>query len=98
MNQTIGALIRLPFTGDTRSVRIGLASLNAMMEAIPESFELFKTRLNSYWSGDIATVKTRFSEYTKGDDNWKSYVDGQKATELQQATKQHLEWLIWLDK
>ena len=70
MNQTIGALIRLPFTGDTRSVRVGLASMNAMMEAIPESFELFKTRLNSYWSGDIATVKTRFSEYTKGDDNW----------------------------
>ena len=70
MNQTLGALIRFPFTGDGRSVRVGLASMNAMMEAIPESFELFKTRLNSYWSGDLATVKTRFSEYTKGDDNW----------------------------
>ena len=70
MNQTLGALIRFPFTGDARSVRVGLASMNAMMEAIPESFTLFKTRLNSYWSGDIATVKTRFSEYTKGDDNW----------------------------
>ena len=70
MNQTLGALIRFPFTGDGRSVRVGLASMNAMMEAIPESFELFKTRLNSYWSGDLATVKTRFSEYTQGDDNW----------------------------
>ena len=67
---TLGGLGRLPFTGDTRTIRAGLASMNAMMEAIPESFELFKTRLNSYWSGEIATVKTRFSEYTQGDDNW----------------------------
>ena len=70
MNQTLGGIIRYPFTGDTRTIRTGLASMNAMMEAIPESFELFKTRLNSYWSGDLATIKTRFSEYTQGDANW----------------------------
>ena len=61
--------LKVAFTGDT-TIRAGLASLNAMMEALIESFELFKTRLNSYWSGEIATVKTRFSEYTQGDDNW----------------------------
>jgi hypothetical protein len=44
--------------------------MNAMMEAIPESFDLFKSRLNSYWSGEISTVRTRFAEYTKGDANW----------------------------
>ena len=27
-------------------------------------------KLNSYWKGDISTIKTRFSEYTAGDDNW----------------------------
>ena len=68
--QTIGAAIQLPFTGDTRTLRSGLASLNAMVQAIPESFDLFKTKLNSYWTGDVATVKTRFAEYTRGDDNW----------------------------
>ena len=70
MNQTLGGVIRFPFTGDVRTIRTGLASMNAMMEAIPESFELFKTRLNSYWSGDIATIKTRFTEFTQGDANW----------------------------
>ena len=66
----LGGAIRYPFTGDSATIRAGLASMNAMMEAIPESFEIFKTKLNSYWSGDISTVKTRFAEYTRSDDNW----------------------------
>tara|TARA_X000001388_G_scaffold75628_1_gene70887 strand:+ start:7184 stop:10906 length:3723 start_codon:yes stop_codon:yes gene_type:complete len=70
MAQTLGAVFRYPFTGDSRTIRTGLASMNAMIEAIPESFELFKTRLSGYWSGEIATVKTRFSDYTEGDQNW----------------------------
>ena len=68
--QTLGAALSMPFTGDATTMRAGLASLNAMMESIPESFELFKTKLNGYWSGDLATIKTRFAEYTKSDDNW----------------------------
>ncbi len=67
---TLGATMRYPFTGDSATIRTGLASLNAMMEAIPESFELFKTKLNSYWSGDVSSIKTRYSEYTRNDDNW----------------------------
>ena len=70
MAQTLGAVFRYPFTGDSRTIRTGLASMNGMIEAIPESFELFKTKLNGYWSGEIATVKTRFSDYTEGDQNW----------------------------
>ena len=67
---TLGATMRYPFTGDATTIRTGLASLNAMMEAIPESFELFKNKLNSYWSGDVSSIKTRYSEYTRNDDNW----------------------------
>ena len=66
MSTVIGATIR----GDQTTMRSGLASMNAMMQAIPESFELFKTKLNSYWSGDVSSMKTRFSEFTKGDENW----------------------------
>ena len=69
-SQFLGASMRLPFTGDTQTVRASLASMNAMMQAIPESFELFKTKLNSYWSGDVSSIKTRFTEFTRGDDNW----------------------------
>ena len=41
-----------------------------MIQSIPESFDLFKTRLNSYWSGDMSSVKTRFYDYAQDDANW----------------------------
>ena len=66
----LGSVVRLPFSGDTQTLRASLASINGMIEAIPDSFNLFRERLNSYWKGDIATIKTRFSEYSKGDENW----------------------------
>jgi len=70
LSQFLGATARLPFTGDTRTVRASLASMNAMMQAIPESFHIFKTKLDSYWSGDVSSIKTRFSEFTRDDSNW----------------------------
>jgi hypothetical protein len=65
--QAFGGLMR----GDTATLRSGLAGTNAMMQAIPEAFTLFKTKLGAYWAGDIADVRTRFSEYSTSDENWK---------------------------
>jgi len=65
-----GATMRYPFTGDSATVRASLASVAGMIEAIPESFKIFRTKLESYWSGDISSVKTRFSEFHRGDNNW----------------------------
>jgi len=59
--------------GDFITARQGLASLNAMREAIPESFQLFKTRLNGYWSGQLTGKNTRFFEKSRGDDTWDMY-------------------------
>ena len=73
--QVAGATMRLPFTGDVATLRSSLASVNAMREALPEAFEIFKTRLNSYWAGDVATIKSRFMEYNKGDEQWGIYGD-----------------------
>jgi len=70
MAQALGSLIRAPFNGDVATVRASLASVNAMMEAIPESFTLFRSKLNSYWKGDIRSIKTRYVEFTKEDANW----------------------------
>ena len=61
--------------GDGATLRASLASMNAMRQAIPEAWTLFRARLNSYWAGDIATIKNRFTEYTKGDENWAMYGD-----------------------
>ena len=66
----LGATFRYPFTGDTATLRSSLAAINGMIEAVPESFTLFRERLNSYWKGDVSSVKTRFTEFTKGDENW----------------------------
>ena len=70
LSTAMGAAMRYPFTGDSATLRASLSALNAMYEAVPESFTLFKERLNSYWSGDIANVKSRYYEYSKSDDNW----------------------------
>ena len=59
--------------GDGATRRASLAAMNAMMQSIPEAYTLFKTKLNSYWAGDIATTRSRFSEYTKGDEQWKVF-------------------------
>ena len=55
MAMALGGLMK----GDGTTMRAGLASLNAMREAVPESFELFKRKLNSYWAGDLSTMKTK---------------------------------------
>jgi len=70
LSTTLGAAMRYPFGGDAETLRAGMASINAMMQAIPESWTLFRSKLDGYWSGDLATVKTRFSEYTRSDENW----------------------------
>ena len=66
----MGAMIRYPFDGDSATIRASLSSMNGMMESIPEAFDLFFTKLNGYWSGELSTVKTRYTEFTKGDANW----------------------------
>ena len=62
----LGATLR----GNVATRRAALASMSAMFEAIPESFKLFKRNLNSYWSGDVSTIKSRFNETTKRDETW----------------------------
>ena len=66
----IGATLRYPFTGDSATVKSSLSSMAGMTEAIPEAFDLFFTKLNGYWSGDLSTIKTRYTEFHKGDYNW----------------------------
>ena len=70
LSTALGAVVRYPFDGDASTLRASLAAINGMIEAIPESFTLFRTKLNSYWKGDLATIKTRYSEFSRGDQNW----------------------------
>ena len=66
----IGATLRYPFTGDSATVKSSLSAMTGMMEAVPEAFDLFFTKLNGYWSGELSTIRTRYTEFHKGDYNW----------------------------
>ena len=86
--QALGGL----FTMDGRQMQLGLAASSAMVEALPEAWKVFKTKLNSYWAGDMSTIKTRFSNYEKRNADWEAMGewimregnknDGQKAAYL----------------
>ena len=71
LSMALGASLR----GDGATVRASLAAFNGMREAIPEAWTLFSKNLNGYWSGDLTTIKTRFNEVTKGDEQWRMYTD-----------------------
>ena len=70
MNTVMGAAMRR----DWDTMHANMASINAFYQTIPEAFQLFRTNLGSYWAGDVASVKTRFTEArTKADDEWELY-------------------------
>ena len=69
-NTALGALVRAPFTGDTTTLRASAASLKSMAEIIPDAWKVFKTKVDAYWTGDIATIKNRYQEYQPLDVNW----------------------------
>ena len=83
VSTALGATLRYPFEGDAATIRASLSSMNGMIEAIPEGFQLFFTRLNSYWKGDMSTIKTRYAEFTKSDVNWelvRKYAESDRAS------------------
>ena len=55
---------------DATMMKKSMASVSALVESIPEATQYFFTRLNSYWSGDIHTMKSRFAEYDRMEDQW----------------------------
>ena len=51
-SQILGATI----TGDRTTQRASMAAMNSMIQTIPEAWTLFKSKLNSYWSGDVSNL------------------------------------------
>ena len=63
----IGAFIG----GDKQLARASFAGANAYIQTIPEAMQLFRKNLSAYWAGDIANMKTRYTEgVSKDDQNW----------------------------
>jgi len=66
----LGAGLRAPFGGDRAILKASAASTRAMFQLIPDAFKVFKSNLDSYFSGDITSIRSRYSSYTKSDQNW----------------------------
>mgnify|MGYP003135044641 FL=1 len=74
-------------SGSELALKSSAASTHAMFQLIPDAFKVFKTNLDSYFNGDLASIKSRFSSYTKSDENWdlmgtwveRNGTDGEKA-------------------
>ena len=66
----LGAGLRAPFGGDRAILKASAASTRAMFQLIPDAFKVFKSNLDSYFSGDITSIRSRYSTYTKSDQNW----------------------------
>ena len=68
--QSLGKGIGGALLGDMDTARAAMASYKSHMEVIPEAWTMFRTRLNSYWTGDLADMRNRFSEYNTTDQMW----------------------------
>ena len=71
ISQVIGSTL----TGDVATRKASISALTGMIETIPEAWKLFNTKLNAYWSGDVSTIKSRYIERTKGDEQWAIFTD-----------------------
>ena len=71
VNTLLGANLRgWAGQGDDALRASSAASAQAMFQLIPDAFKVFRANLDSYFTGDIRTLRTRFSEYTKNDEAW----------------------------
>ena len=70
-SQVLGATL----SGDRTTQRASLAAMNSMIQTIPEAWTLFKSKLNSYWSGDVSNITTRYSDYHKEAETWEILGD-----------------------
>lgn len=68
--QSLGKGVGGALLGDLDTARAGMASFKSHMEVIPEAWTVFTKRLNSYWTGDFADMRNRFSEYNTTDQMW----------------------------
>ena len=67
-SQALGGMMR----GDAATAISSRASIAAAVGSIPEAWTLFTKNLQAYMKNDVATIKTRFSNYTVADQEWEA--------------------------
>ena len=70
--QPMGRALGAAFRGDMQTARANLAALHAIGELIPESYKLFRTKLDAYFTGDLANMRSRYTDVNKFDTQWET--------------------------
>jgi hypothetical protein len=68
MAQAMGGMM----ARDGAQIRLGLAGTNAIIQALPEAWTLFKTNLRSYWAGEMSTYRTKNFTFEKAEQDWEA--------------------------
>jgi len=72
MARALGSLPGAVMKGDFIATRGHLAAMNAYTNVLPEAWQVFRTRLDANWNGDIATMKNRFARPFDEDVHWEA--------------------------
>ena len=72
MARALGSLPGAVMKGDFIATRGHLAAMNAYSNVLPEAWQVFRSRLDSNWNGDIATMKNRFVRSFDEDVHWEA--------------------------
>ena len=73
MARALGSLPGAVRSGNYAQTRSHLASLHAYTTLLPEAYEVFRTRLDAYWSGDFKAMRTRYSDTFNKDTHWEAW-------------------------
>jgi len=69
-NTLLGAAARAPLTGDIKNLKGATHNAVGMLEIIPDALKVFRQNVEANFAGDMANIKTRFTEAPEAIKDW----------------------------
>ncbi len=66
----LGAALRAPLTGDLKNLKGATHNAVGMFDVIPDALKVFRQNVEANFAGDMANIKTRFSEAPDAVRDW----------------------------
>lgn len=66
----LGAALRAPLTGDLKNLKGATHNAVGMLDIIPDALKVFRQNVEANFAGDMANIKTRFSEAPEAIKDW----------------------------
>jgi hypothetical protein len=69
-NTLLGAAARAPLTGDLKNLKGATHNVVGMLDIIPDALKVFRQNVEANFAGDMANIKTRFTEAPEAVKDW----------------------------